>query len=182
MSAWIFQHHWCAQHCKFMQGKSFFLQFYSFQTLFAWNFQTMTCDLFWLVAFAANQNLFATATCTQLWIKWFATPTFCYTYRKVTSIFPKSVTVNLKSVCSHVYYAQWQNMSRNVSKRFEMFLICFISQLLKSAAFLFWILMVIIIVFYLNCFDQKPKLYIPSTLNTDYLLWYTQLIVCAIKY
>ena len=28
----------------------------------------------------------------------------------------------------------------------------------------------------------KAKLYIPSTLNTDYLLWYTQLIVCAVKY
>ena len=26
------------------------------------------------------------------------------------------------------------------------------------------------------------KLYIPSTLNTDYLLWHTQLIVCAVKY
>ena len=25
------------------------------------------------------------------------------------------------------------------------------------------------------------KLYIPSTLNTDYLLWHTQLIVCAVK-
>ena len=28
---------------------------------------------------------------------------------------------------------------------------------------------------------QLPKLYIPSTLNTDYLLWHTQLIVCAVK-
>ena len=28
-------------------------------------------------------------------------------------------------------------------------------------------------------FDLPSKLYIPSTLNTDYLLWYTQLIVCA---
>ena len=28
-----------------------------------------------------------------------------------------------------------------------------------------------------------PKLYIPpSTLNTDYLLWHTQLIVCTVKY
>ena len=26
-----------------------------------------------------------------------------------------------------------------------------------------------------------PSLYIPSTLNTDYLLWHTQLIVCAVK-
>ena len=26
------------------------------------------------------------------------------------------------------------------------------------------------------------KLYIPSTLSTDYLLWHTQLIVCAVKY
>ena len=26
------------------------------------------------------------------------------------------------------------------------------------------------------------KLFIPSTLNTDYLLWTTQLIVCAVKY
>ena len=26
------------------------------------------------------------------------------------------------------------------------------------------------------------KLYILSTLNTDYLLWHTQLIVCAVKY
>ena len=29
---------------------------------------------------------------------------------------------------------------------------------------------------------SKPKLYIPSTLNHDYLLWHTQLIVCAVKY
>merc|ERR1719266_1921648 len=28
----------------------------------------------------------------------------------------------------------------------------------------------------------ESKLYIPSTLNTDYLLWNTQLIVCAVKY
>ena len=26
----------------------------------------------------------------------------------------------------------------------------------------------------------KAKLYIPSTLNTDYLMWHTQLIVCAV--
>ena len=31
-------------------------------------------------------------------------------------------------------------------------------------------------------FMVVPKLYIPSTLNTDYLLWHTQLIVCAVKY
>ena len=29
---------------------------------------------------------------------------------------------------------------------------------------------------------EATKLYIPSTLNTDYLLWHTQLIVCAVKY
>ena len=29
-------------------------------------------------------------------------------------------------------------------------------------------------------FLYNSKLYIPSTLNTDYLLWHTQLIVCAI--
>ena len=70
----IIDAHSTANSCKI---NLFFLQFYSFQTLFAWKFQTMTCDLFWLVAFAANQNLFAT-------------PTFCYTtYRKVASIFPK---------------------------------------------------------------------------------------------
>ena len=28
----------------------------------------------------------------------------------------------------------------------------------------------------------EAKFYIPSTLNTDYLLWHTQLIVCAVKY
>ena len=28
----------------------------------------------------------------------------------------------------------------------------------------------------------EPKLYIPSTLNTDYLLWHTQLIICAVIY
>ena len=27
-----------------------------------------------------------------------------------------------------------------------------------------------------------PKLCIPSTLNTDYLLWHTQLIGCTVKY
>ena len=27
----------------------------------------------------------------------------------------------------------------------------------------------------------NPKLYIPSTLNTNYLLWHSQLIVCAVK-
>ena len=26
------------------------------------------------------------------------------------------------------------------------------------------------------------KLYIPSTLNTDYILWHTQLTVCPVKY
>ena len=31
-------------------------------------------------------------------------------------------------------------------------------------------------------FRLQAKLYIPSTLNTDYLLWHTQLIVCAVKY
>ena len=31
-------------------------------------------------------------------------------------------------------------------------------------------------------FIVSPKLYIPSTLNTDYQLWHTQLIVCAVKY
>ena len=35
-----------------------------------------------------------------------------------------------------------------------------------------------------NVFKKRlqPKLYIPSTLNTDYLLWHAQLIVCAVKY
>ena len=28
----------------------------------------------------------------------------------------------------------------------------------------------------------QAMLYIPSTLNNDYLLWHTQLIVCAVKY
>ena len=27
-------------------------------------------------------------------------------------------------------------------------------------------------------FDLEPKLYIPSTLNIDLILWHTQLIVC----
>ena len=31
-------------------------------------------------------------------------------------------------------------------------------------------------------FMLGTKLYIPSTLNTDYLLWQSQLIVCAVKY
>ena len=31
----------------------------------------------------------------------------------------------------------------------------------------------------LMTFTYTPKLYIPSTLNTDYLLWHTQLIVCS---
>ena len=30
--------------------------------------------------------------------------------------------------------------------------------------------------------NKPSKLYIPSTLNTDYLLWHTQLIVCVVKY
>ena len=30
-------------------------------------------------------------------------------------------------------------------------------------------------------FGNQAKLYIPSTLNNDYLLWHTQLIVCAVK-
>ena len=29
---------------------------------------------------------------------------------------------------------------------------------------------------------REPKLYIPSTLNIDLVLWHTQLIVCAEKY
>ena len=33
----------------------------------------------------------------------------------------------------------------------------------------------------LSTFIFSPKLYIQSTLNTDYLLWYTQLIVCAVN-
>ena len=28
---------------------------------------------------------------------------------------------------------------------------------------------------------HKPKLYIPSTINIDLILWHTQLIVCAVK-
>ena len=31
-------------------------------------------------------------------------------------------------------------------------------------------------------FGMSPKLYIPSTLNIDPILWHTQLIVCAVKY
>ena len=31
-------------------------------------------------------------------------------------------------------------------------------------------------------YKQMSKLYIPSTLNTEYLLRHTQLIVCAVKY
>ena len=30
-------------------------------------------------------------------------------------------------------------------------------------------------------FRRHPKLYIPSTLNIDLILWHTQLIVCALK-
>ena len=30
-------------------------------------------------------------------------------------------------------------------------------------------------------FGRSPKLYIPSTLNIDLILWHTQLIVCAVK-
>ena len=30
-----------------------------------------------------------------------------------------------------------------------------------------------------NCSDLLSKLYIPSTLNNDLILWHTQLIVCA---
>ena len=34
-----------------------------------------------------------------------------------------------------------------------------------------------------NCYAKAAtKLYIPSTLNTDYILWHTQLIVWAAKY
>ena len=33
-----------------------------------------------------------------------------------------------------------------------------------------------------SSFMLDSKLYIPSTLNTDSLLWHTQLIVCAVKY
>ena len=29
---------------------------------------------------------------------------------------------------------------------------------------------------------KQAKLYIPSTLNNDYLLWHTQLIACGVKY
>ena len=32
------------------------------------------------------------------------------------------------------------------------------------------------------CLLSKPKLYIPSTLNIDLILWHTQLIVCATFY
>ena len=30
-------------------------------------------------------------------------------------------------------------------------------------------------------FGNQANLYIPSTLNNDYLLWHTQLIVCAVN-
>ena len=30
-------------------------------------------------------------------------------------------------------------------------------------------------------FNSHPKLYIPSTLNIDLILWHTQLIVCAVE-
>ena len=36
-------------------------------------------------------------------------------------------------------------------------------------------------IFSLNIVVSTPKLYIPSTLNIDLLLWHTQLIVCAVK-
>ena len=39
-----------------------------------------------------------------------------------------------------------------------------------------------IAILFLWMFTIYPKLYIPSTLNTDCLLWQTQLIVCAVKY
>ena len=32
-----------------------------------------------------------------------------------------------------------------------------------------------------DIFGAVPKLYIPSTLNIDLILWHTQLIVCAVK-
>ena len=31
-------------------------------------------------------------------------------------------------------------------------------------------------------FIHRPKLYIPSTIKTDYILWHTQLIVYALTY
>ena len=34
-------------------------------------------------------------------------------------------------------------------------------------------------IFYPKLFDPKTKLYTPSTLNIDLILWHTQLIVCA---
>ena len=38
----------------------------------------------------------------------------------------------------------------------------------------------VVCTYLLNChFGRKPKLYIPSTLNIDLILWHTQLIVCA---
>ena len=35
---------------------------------------------------------------------------------------------------------------------------------------------------WLNNHSMGPKIYIPSILNTDYLLWHTQLMVCAVQY
>ena len=34
---------------------------------------------------------------------------------------------------------------------------------------------------YSTLFVQNSKLYIPSTINIDLILWHTQLIVCAVK-
>ena len=36
--------------------------------------------------------------------------------------------------------------------------------------------------FFKHAASLWPKLYIPSTLNIDYLHWHTQLIVCAVKH
>ena len=33
----------------------------------------------------------------------------------------------------------------------------------------------------LKIFTTEAKLYIPSTLNIDFILWHTQLIVCAVE-
>ena len=70
---------------------------------------------------------------------------------------------------------QWQ-------ERFHGFLTKFLNQIDKNFRFSKKFLVGKIRCKYTEILRADPKLYIPSTLNIDLILWHTQLIVFALKY
>ena len=105
--------------------------------------------------------------------------TYLLTYISFTQFF----------LCSHLFYAQVKNNSKKncwlkiATYTLHLgFILCLrgpFSVLWKDLAHLSFYDESFFSV--LSSFDLGAKLYIPSTLNIDLILWHTQLIVCAVK-